>query len=199
MQLFSLASSCHVFITVILLTDICIFTLLSWINDDIFEAVGKAKIPLVPLGKVLLETHVGDIVEFLFANYKSGKCTTLLSHPDPFTARTLLILEKLNLEKAIFKLFLAGFDHFIKFRRYHISYALQELRLLSGKYWHRVLSKGINDSLVALRYILKLSHVRITLQLTKALHVVLVQGICSFLRHLDILGIEFLMRAISLG
>jgi hypothetical protein len=93
---------------------------------------------------------------------------------------------------------LAGIDHFIEFCRYHVTYALQELRLLSGEYWHWVLSKGINDSLVALRYILKLSHVRIPLQLAKAFDVVLVQGIRSFLRHLDILGIEFLVRAISL-
>ena len=89
--------------------------------------------------------------------------------------------------------------HFVEFRRYHIPNALQELCLLSGEYRHWVLSEGIYDPFVALRYVLKLSHVRITLQLGKALHVVLVEGISRFLRHLHILGIEFLMGAISLG
>jgi len=69
MQLFSLASTCHVLITIILLTDISIFTLLRGIQYDIFQTVGKAEIPLVPLGQVLLEAHVGYLVEFLFANY----------------------------------------------------------------------------------------------------------------------------------
>ena len=94
---------------------------------------------------------------------------------------------------------MACVNHFVELRRYHIAHAFQELCLLSGEYWHWVLSEGIYDPLVALRNVLKLSHVRITLQLGKALHVVLVEGICRFLWHFHILGIEFLMGAISLG